>query len=162
MSVRPEYFYLDTNYLINYLSFRYDSIAKKMSTERYARITANSVIKSLSQKIKIPFIVICETVAQLVKHEVNIGVVNLFGELEVAYLRREFLTDFLDILQNLADRDKMLELIDCVIVAFSIASPECCGLLTFDNKLIKNKAIKDIVKGHPNREFLVTSDPRIS
>ncbi|MEM3398045.1 MAG: hypothetical protein QXQ84_03120 [Nitrososphaerota archaeon] len=138
-------------------------IAKRMSIEHGARTLANSVIKSISQKIKIPFIVISEVTGKLIKYGINIGIIEIFGDLEIAFLKRELITDFLNILQDLAERDKRLEPMDCMIAAFSIASPECLGLLTFDSKLIKNRAIKNIVEEkYPGREFLVTSDPRKS
>lgn len=164
MSSKTEHFYyLDTSYLITYLSFKHEPIAKKMSIKSDAHITANSVIKSISQKIRIPIIVVSEAVRQLMEHEVPIGVVEIFGGLEVAYLKRELLADFSSILRDLVERDERLEPIDCMIAAFSIASPECCGLLTFDRELVENKVIKDIIRErYPSREFLVTSDPRRS
>ncbi|MEM4004175.1 MAG: hypothetical protein QXM43_00915 [Desulfurococcaceae archaeon] len=64
-----QFYYLDTNYLINYLSLKHDLIAKSMSIDRDARTIANSVIKSISQKIKIPFIVISEVTGKLIEYE---------------------------------------------------------------------------------------------
>ncbi|MEM4497355.1 MAG: hypothetical protein QW692_00830 [Nitrososphaerota archaeon] len=158
-----QFYYLDTNYLINYLSFKHDLIAKSMSIDRNARTIANSVIKSLSRRIKIPFIVISEAAGKLMEHEINIGIIEILGDLEIAFLRRELIANFSSILRDLAEMDRRLEPMDCMIAAFSIASPECLGLLTFDSKLIENRAIKNIVEEkYPGREFLVTSDPRRS
>lgn len=67
-----QFYYLDSNYLINYLSLKHDLIAKRMSIERDARTLANSVIKSISQKIKIPFIVISEVTGKLIEYETTL------------------------------------------------------------------------------------------
>jgi hypothetical protein len=71
----------------------------------------------------------------------DVGILELTGGLEISYLRREDLSKFAELVQVLSARDKLLQPIDLMIVAFSVADPQCIGLLTFDATLYDNKSV---------------------
>ncbi|MCR8455996.1 MAG: hypothetical protein NDP09_06725 [Crenarchaeota archaeon] len=73
------------------------------------------MIKSLSRRVKIPFIVISEAIGKLMEHGISIGIIEVFGDLEIAFLRRELIIDFSNILRDLAEMDRRLEPMDCMI-----------------------------------------------
>jgi len=157
-----KYYFLDTNYLLAVLAHKNTKVAKAVKIQREQSQVANSVIKSLGRRVKIPILVIAEAVHQLCESKVNVGIQELVGEFEVAYLRSEDLGRFSEILRELSEEDPRLEPMDRMIVAFSLAVPQCAGLLTFDNALVTNKAVQEVLKQHSphHREFAITSDPR--
>jgi len=155
-----KHYFLDTNYLLNFLSFRNKKLSKVIAAKHEQIQVANSVIKSLEKHIKVPIIVVAETVHQLHELGVNVGISELMV-FETSYLKREHLCYFVKLMHKLSEKDPMLESMDCMIVAFSLADPQCVGLLTFDANLHSNRAIQDVLREtFTDRDFVITDDPR--
>jgi len=154
-----QFWYLDTSYLLSYISKQ--PWSEWLSEDKEQARTARSVIQRLgSENVKVPVIVWGEVVTQLREKGVNMGITPMLSDFETAWLKREETNIFSQIVRKLSERDARLQPFDCLIVAFAMACSECRGLLTFDTRLIKSKAIQEILKEeYGNRSFIVSDGP---
>jgi len=155
-----QYWLLDTNYFIAYLTWRYKSSVNwgKSLIDSEAGRQANSIIKSLNgRQVKIHIFTLAETIAQLHENQANIGLSFLF-DFDVVYLQRDSLQLFADILKELYEQDPSLEPYDTLIVASALSNHYCIGLLTFDAELIGNKKILAVARKY-KMNFNVTDSP---
>jgi hypothetical protein len=156
-----EYYYLDTNYILAYLAYKYFDYFKNVGINQTQSLLAKSVIGYLTpEKIKVPLFVLAELVTQLKEKNVYVGIDVLIGDFEIAMIRKEDLKKFVKALKILT-KDERLEVMDRLIVAHAISSYECTGFLTFENRLITSRSIKNANKEINGSEgIVITSDPR--
>jgi predicted nucleic acid-binding protein len=156
-----QYYYLDTNYILAYLAYKHPEHFKNLDINPTESRLANSVIGYLTpKKIKIPVFVLAELVTQLKEKNVYVGIDVLIGDFEIAMIRKEDLKKFVKALKILT-KDERLEVMDRLIVAHAISSYECTGFLTFENRLITSRSIKNANEDINGSEgIVITSDPR--
>lgn len=158
-----KHFYLDTGYLFSYLYQLNKQKLQNLEIDPEGARVARSVVSYLTvEKVKIPVFALGEAVAKLVEKKVNIGILDLNISAGIAWLNRDWVDIFIRALDNLVRKDPLLDMMDGLIVSLAIADPSCCGLLTFDSKLVNNKAIYEVNKKlyGGKRKFIVTHDPR--
>lgn len=158
-----QFWYLDTSYLISYLSTQTWNESLKQLSYHYrdqGRI-AKGVIGNLKREnVKVPAIGWGEAATQLKEMGVDVGITSLMADFETAWLKQEEIRIFSKIVSELSERDARLQPFDCLIVAFAMACSECCGLLTFDKRLVDNKAIRGILEEeYGGRSFIVNDSP---
>lgn len=164
-----QYWYLDTEYLLSYLS-GYGFLSKRTRKELWKNFDldeahvrqAISAIKHISQdSVKVPIITWAEAITQFKEKNANIGIIELMSDFETAWLRRDEVATFSEIISFLIKEDGWLDPFDCLIVAFAIAKNECCGLLTFDSNIIQSITVLHAIQKYigSSRPFIITEYP---
>jgi len=78
--------------------------------------------------------------------------------ISICVLPIEKLSRFISLIGHIKSKNQRIDFTDVIILACSLADEECRCLLTFDQELIQNKDINDVVKKETKdrKGFLIT------
>lgn len=162
-------FHLDTSYLIAYIQRKFVRVDEA--------VTASKVIGRLRSKgydIRVCVVTVGEAINLILKKGSRVGarpdqlIWELYNELESRNLtlwlpERRHLGRITNIVNMVKRKDKHIDAMDVLIVAFSIADKECRGFLSFDRDVIQSRALKKLVEEHARdrKRFVITDWPDV-